>query len=155
MSQLHLPIPGSVFGPYPEREKERAPAWGNATRLAPSVFTRLSRRRFLHKLRSLIGNADHQAIGATLAHQEATLNRLELEGFTPEMAALVLLRIGNASRLELGLAPSEQQYLTAWVILNNGLAELGGGEGKTLAVAMAACAAALTGIPVHVFTAND
>ena len=40
-------------------------------------------------------------------------------------------------------------------MLDNRLAEMATGEGKTLAVALAAATAALAGMPVHVITAND
>jgi preprotein translocase subunit SecA len=155
MTDLPLPVPGPFFGPYPERESERAPAWKNATRLTPSLFSRRAQKRFLDRIRGLRADAGHLALISTLVRQEEVLKRLQSQGFTPELAAEVLLRVGSACHLELGMNPAEEQYLAAWVILQGGLAELAGGEGKSLAIAMAACAAAVTGIPVHVFTAND
>ena len=155
MTELHLPVPGSVWGPYPERDSERPPVWETATRLAPSLFSRRGRRRFLRALRNLGTEPGHLTRINTLTRQEEVLRQAQRQGFSPEMAAELLLRIGNACHLELGLRPSKLQYLAAWVILNGGLAEMGGGEGKTIAVALAACAAALTSVPVHLFVAND
>lgn len=155
IGMLHLPVPGSLFGPYPERTQERAPALANAGRLTPSLPWRRGQRRFLRLVRSLRGDANHLASISTLARREEVLKRLLAQGFSPELSAEVLLRVGAASHLELGMNPTEAQYLAAWVMLSGGLAELAGGEGKSLAVAMAACAAAAAGIPVHVFTAND
>ena len=155
MTELHLPVPGSVWGAYPERESERAAGWVNAARLTPSYSSKRGQRKFLLQIRSLRADAARLARITALTRKEEVLKRLQRQGFTPDLAAEVLLRIGNACHHELGLNPTDGQYLAAWVILNSGLAELAGGEGKSIAVAMAACAAALAGIPVHVFTAND
>ena len=155
MAELHLPVPGSFFGPYPERETERAPAWTNATHLTPGLASRRARQRFLSRIRGLRGDATYLSTISALTRQEEVLKRLQTQGFTPELAAEVLLRVGGATHLELGMIPTEAQYQSAWVMLHGGLVELAGGEGKSLAVAMTACAAALAGIPVHVFTAND
>ncbi len=155
MTELHLPVPGSFFGPYPERTEERALAWANASRLTPSLPWRRAQRRFLSRIRGLRGDANHLASISTLARREEVLKRLLVQGFTPDLTAEVMLRVGAASHLELGMNPTEAQYLAAWTMLNGGLAELAGGEGKSLAVAMSACAAAAAGIPVHVFTANE
>ncbi len=59
------------------------------------------------------------------------------------------------SRRELGLNPWPGQIIAARIMLGDRLAEMGTGEGKTLAIGLAAAAAALSGVPVHVLTAND
>jgi preprotein translocase subunit SecA len=55
----------------------------------------------------------------------------------------------------LGIEPFDTQLIAARIMMDNRLAEMATGEGKTLAAAMCAGAAALAGIPVHVITAND
>ncbi|HNE14578.1 MAG TPA: preprotein translocase subunit SecA [Rhodocyclaceae bacterium] len=55
----------------------------------------------------------------------------------------------------LGVRPYDTQLVAARIVLDNSLAEMATGEGKTLAVALAAATAALAGVPVHVITAND
>jgi preprotein translocase subunit SecA len=55
----------------------------------------------------------------------------------------------------LGLTARPTQIMAAAALLDNRMAEMATGEGKTLAIAMAAAVAALAGIPVHVITAND
>ena len=45
--------------------------------------------------------------------------------------------------------------MAAAALLDNRMAEMATGEGKTLAIALAAAVAALAGMPVHVVTAND
>nr|WP_236600056.1 preprotein translocase subunit SecA [Ramlibacter alkalitolerans] len=54
-----------------------------------------------------------------------------------------------------GHAPHRQQLLAARVLLDDRLAEMATGEGKTIAIALAAAVAALGRTPVHVVTAND
>jgi preprotein translocase subunit SecA len=54
-----------------------------------------------------------------------------------------------------GFPPHRQQLLAARVMLEDRLAEMATGEGKTAAIAMAAAVAALGRTPVHVVTAND
>jgi preprotein translocase subunit SecA len=55
----------------------------------------------------------------------------------------------------LRVRPFDTQLIAGRIVLDNRLAEMATGEGKTLAVALAAATAALAGIPVHVITAND
>ncbi len=54
-----------------------------------------------------------------------------------------------------GLSPYPTQLIAAQSLLDGALAEMQTGEGKSLAILMAATTAALTGVPVHVLTAND
>ena len=53
------------------------------------------------------------------------------------------------------LIPRPNQCLAARAMLHGHSVEMATGEGKTLSVALAAGAAALSGTPVHVLTAND
>jgi preprotein translocase subunit SecA len=72
-------------------------------------------------------------------------------GAAVEACALVAAEI----RATLGISLHPGQLAAVKVILDQGLAELATGEGKTLAAAAAAAVAALAGHPVHVVTAND
>ncbi|QEG38072.1 preprotein translocase subunit SecA [Roseimaritima ulvae] len=54
-----------------------------------------------------------------------------------------------------GLQPYEVQRQAAVVMARGGVAEMATGEGKTLAVALAAAAIAVSGRGVHIATAND
>ena len=55
----------------------------------------------------------------------------------------------------LGLQPRPNQWQAAGAMVQGRLAELATGEGKTLALALAAAQLALRGRPVHLLTAND
>jgi preprotein translocase subunit SecA len=69
--------------------------------------------------------------------------------------ARVLATVREAGRRTVGLAAHPPQLLSAWKLLRGRLVELDTGEGKTLAAGLAACVAALAGIPTHVVTVND
>jgi preprotein translocase subunit SecA len=74
-------------------------------------------------------------------------------GRMPRLDALALACV--AARRKLGLDPYPSQVQAAATMLDGGLAELATGEGKTLALALAAAAQALDGTPVHVVSVND
>ena len=67
----------------------------------------------------------------------------------------VLTLVAATGEQVLGLRPYLSQLLAACALLDGELAEMATGEGKTYAAALAAAAAALGGVPVHVMTAND
>ena len=60
----------------------------------------------------------------------------------------------EATRRELGIEPYDVQLQAAWTMTQGTVAEMQTGEGKTLAVALAACALGLQGHGVHVSTSN-
>jgi len=74
---------------------------------------------------------------------------------THDGRADALVRVASVARKVLGLTPHEVQLLAADALLCGHFAEMATGEGKTLATALAAAAAALCGRRVHVVTAND
>ncbi len=82
------------------------------------------------------------AVAATRDLDEAALRR-------------VLLLAGEAARRTLGMQPYPAQLFGAMTLLCGRLAEMQTGEGKTLTAGLAACVAALAGVPVHVVTVND
>lgn len=55
----------------------------------------------------------------------------------------------------LGKRHYDSQLHAGWLMLQGNLAEMSTGEGKTFAATLPVCAAALTGLPVHVITVND
>jgi preprotein translocase subunit SecA len=66
-----------------------------------------------------------------------------------------LLLVAEAARRALGMQPYATQLVGAATLLRGRLAEMNTGEGKTLTAGLAACVAALAGVPVHVVTVND
>ena len=72
-----------------------------------------------------------------------------------ETVAASLPAVAEAARRKLGLAPYPVQFRAALALLHGTMAEMATGEGKTLAIALAAAPLGWTGLPVHVVTAND
>ena len=69
--------------------------------------------------------------------------------------AQALACVREAARRSLGLWAHPPQVQAAWLLVRGRLVELDTGEGKTLTAGLAACIAALAGMPVHVVTVND
>lgn len=154
---LAPPVPGLVWGEYPEqpdpadpakalRSRRRAQGW------APGLGAWLRRAQGVQaRSRSWDGLSD-SAFDALLPGLQA---RLAHEGLTHDAVDAACACVVQATRRTLGRAAFDQQVVAALCMLDNRLVEMGTGEGKSLATAMAAALAALAGIPVHVLTAND
>ena len=147
-----LQVPGIVHGTYPERLACADWPPQNAGHRLRAVATSLLRpdagryRDFAARVR---------AAAVPLPAQESVRARLARDGLTD--AALIdafRLIIDNAKRT-LGLDLYDSQLIAARIMLDARLAEMATGEGKTLAIALGAAAAALAGLPVHVITANQ
>lgn len=141
------PAPGVVWGSYPERA-EPGPLlrWHLGTRAyhrqADAVERALPRWRALAPL----------AFSAELTRLRARLSR---DGLAQAHTVEALAAISEAVRRTLGLELYRSQRFAAAVMLDNRLAEMATGEGKTLAALLAAATGGLAGMPVHVLTAND
>jgi preprotein translocase subunit SecA len=79
-------------------------------------------------------------------HQQGLVDKLILQTFAV---------IREAAARTLGKRHYDVQLYGGWLMINGMLAEMQTGEGKTLTTTLPACTAALSGIPVHVITAND
>jgi preprotein translocase subunit SecA len=151
-----MPIPGPMWGRYPMRPSEDA-----------SVVTerwqwRSDRRRIQRIADSAQAHADawHRCDAASRARSMQALrsslrSSLRRDGLQADVLAQALGMVSIVAAETLGWTPRETQLLAAAALLEGRLAEMATGEGKTLAVALAASVAALAGIPVHVVTAND
>ncbi|MEJ5988659.1 DEAD/DEAH box helicase [Ramlibacter sp. PS3R-8] len=135
------PFPGVVWGEYPERAPEPR------TRARRPPASRSALERFAD------GVAAAAAVDAeTLAPR---LQRLRGMAKNPEGWLHEAMVLAAAALAGTGFPPHRQQLLAARVLLEDRLAEMATGEGKTAAIAMAAAVAALGRTPVHVITAND
>jgi preprotein translocase subunit SecA len=76
-------------------------------------------------------------------------------GQTDEAISLVFALVRQVATRELGQRHSDQHLACGWALHRGMLAEMEAGEDKSLAALLPACAAALSGIPVHIITAND
>ena len=139
---MTLVRPGPVWGHYPQRTQPRPLAL--ALRTAWRV--RCERGQFLAALRTASPDA---------APWPQSLARLRRDGYAPEVCAAVFARLAGLVQTHLGFTPHETQHLAAWTLLQGCLVEMGTGEGKTVAMFLAAACAGLAGVPTHVLTAND
>lgn len=135
------PFPGVAWGEYPEQPlREGGP--------------RLRRRA---RVRALQRFAD--AAAAAPVPADAFAARLaQLRGSPTDTEAWLLEAVvlaAAALEASFGYRPHRQQLLATRVMLDECLAEMATGEGKTAAIALAAAVAALARTPVHVVTAND
>jgi preprotein translocase subunit SecA len=80
---------------------------------------------------------------------------LRREGFGDEAVARVFALVREVSERKIGLRHVDVQIIGGLALLNGMVAEMATGEGKTLTATLAACAAALGGLPVHIITVND
>ncbi|WP_326541059.1 preprotein translocase subunit SecA [Pseudorhodoferax sp.] len=108
--------------------------------------------RALASTRQRLAPLHDTALAAELPALRARLRRDGLAGAAlGEALALVAL----CCERRLGLAPYPTQLHAAWLLLDGRFAEMATGEGKTLAAGLGAAVAALSGVPVHLLTAND
>ncbi len=160
MNTRVLPSPGIAWGPYPERKVSlNRPTLRDVMRCAtdlsaPRGSGRLPRAvaAALTRARERFALLSQQAWIGTVQEVRRALRR---DGLTPALTGTALGLAGTAMSRALGKTPYDTQYYAAWLILQNRLAEMATGEGKTLATAVAAAVAALGDVPVHLLTAND
>lgn len=158
---LLIPRPGPRFGPYPENRRQSDP-W-------PSFYAELlraglravrtpcaqDRTRFLealHAARARLHGCDIEFVRASARRLRG---QLSMCGMTRELVAEAFALTDACVQAHLQLRLHDSQLLAGWLMLDRRLVEMQTGEGKTLAVALAAACGALAGIPVHVITAND
>jgi len=167
---LRLAVPGPVWGERPRRAEPQAGTDGPARAprrgppSGPLADWRARRRgddagtvarRALEVAARSSAVATNEAMSGPDPGLEAAAARLARDGLSPAALALALGTAGAALARATGLVPRENQYRCAAHLLAERLVELDTGEGKSVAVALAAGVAALAGAPVHVLTAND
>ena len=161
MTLLQLPLPnrtralapGIRYGRYPQlRGHDALPDLIEASRrqlqrlLAPGASAHLAAaERIRARIRDIGQDAEPAAMGRALRRHGLDADRRE--------QALALA--ARAASHTLGLTAHPVQLAAAHALLCGAFVELATGEGKTLAIALAAGSAALAGTPVHVVTAND
>jgi preprotein translocase subunit SecA len=154
-----LPRPGLLWGDYPERRPtpqgvnarfaKTLRAVNGRLRDGLSIWQARADAAWLHSLRQGVLPAD------TAQALQDTRTLLLRQALSPQALAQALALVSRVAEHSLGLRPFDTQLLAARAVLQNSLAEMATGEGKTLAVALAAAVGALAGMPVHVVTAND
>lgn len=161
MNTAPLPVPGIVFGSYPERRAAaRDSLETGLTILRAAVAGVLPPS--LRMYRQFAADVERQTeIMASLSPEELKRRvrtlRAEMRrgGLVDTLIVQSFALFSETCFRQLQLRPYATQTMAARIMLDGHLAEMATGEGKTLALALAATSAALAGIPVHVLTAND
>ena len=155
-----VPIrPGLTGGAYPERPAEPED-WLHTTLHALTGLAQLTwpgpaahcPLDAIHQHGSRLADLDT----AGLAEQTRLL-RLDLHrrGLTDDLLVRAFALVRETSGRTIGQRHYDTQLTGGWVMAHGRLAEMATGEGKTLTATLAAAAAALAGLPVHVVTVND
>jgi len=151
-------LPGA--GGFAERRQARELPWlDDALRGLHSRLRRCQAEPLPWPIARRLAQARRQAakLGPTslAGAVRATARQLRQQGLAPGPTARALALAARAMAIVRGLEAYDTQLHAAWLMLHGHLAEMATGEGKTLATALAAAVAGLTGAPVHVITAND
>ncbi len=160
MFDLSLPA-ASVATAYPEQPQARP---GMLDRLASRLSSPVVRRARVWRAQraSIVAGTNalepaRKAMTDDQLRAEAGEVRVLLrrEGFNQATVARAFALIREVATRTVGQRHHDVQLIGGWVMLNGAVAEMETGEGKTLTATLAAGAAALAGIPVHVITVND
>ena len=159
----HLPMPGILWGDYPQRAADAEAsglvarldrAW-NALGLRLPGTRGAAYRRFATRVGARAVSLDCADRDAWQKRLHAVRAGLARHGMNEALALEAFALAAVACRQTLGFTPYASQIEAARAMQEQQLAEMATGEGKTVAVAVAAAVAALAGTPVHVITAND
>lgn len=153
MRPAKLPIPGVLWGHYPERSRTDA-GW-LARRIAtlgdrvppPTAFVRAVEALQPEMLQ---WSAEQIAIEVRKLRQQ-----LARHGMVDDLLATAFALFSEILHRQTGQRLYPAQMIAARLMLGRRLVEMATGEGKTLAAALAASTAALGRVPVHVITANE
>jgi len=153
--------PGLRRGPAPMREAATAPrtvfdrlailVLARADAVRASIDARRQARALAKRLATLV-SFEPRALATAFEELRARIDRC---GHDERTLVDGLAHAVLAAERTLGLSAREGQRVAALALLHGRFVEMPTGEGKTLAVALAAAVAALDGTPVHVMTAND
>lgn len=160
------PAPGLLWGPYPQRAEAETDAaasgpglWRSAQGLLAPWLSHRGAAGWSEALRSAVRAAQARWQALPASERPAALAelraRLARDGWQGAWRAEALGCVAEAGERALAQCPHDTQLMAAHVLLDDQLAEMATGEGKTYAAALAAAVAALAGVPVHVMTAND
>lgn len=153
--------PGPVSGRYPERKWEPMPALDRLAQDAvgalrqhvggrAGAYRRRSRR--ILRLAPALEALDDAALRDRAARLSADLHR---HGFRRDTVEAAFALVREVSGRTLGKRHFAVQLMGGLAMLDGRIAEMATGEGKSLTATLAACTAALAGVPVHVITVND
>jgi preprotein translocase subunit SecA len=152
---------GIAGGIYPEREE---PCIGWVDRFgaymggifAPWLRPRTARFEWVvGRVNAHAGSMEELSDNKILEVSRILQKRLRSEGYSKDLVAQAFALVREVAGRTIGMRHFDVQLIGGWVLLNGMVAEMETGEGKTLTATLAACTAALAGVPVHIVTVND
>jgi preprotein translocase subunit SecA len=153
--------PGIAVGIYPERQEPRV-EWldrvaASATgMLAPWLRPRPSRFDWIVDLVNARAPSIERLSDGEIRELSQNLRQsLRNEGYKKDLVAQAFALAREVAGRTLGMRHFDVQLIGGLVLLHGMVAEMETGEGKTLTATLAACTAALAGVPVHIITVND
>ncbi len=160
MSELMIK-PGVSLGSYPQRPEKTLDDleavishWGERMR------KRLGQKRSSPQAIARKVNRHNQELqGCSDTYFDEAIEELRCQlhhrGLRDNLVIDSFAVIREAAARTLDKRHYDVQLYGGWLMINGMLAEMQTGEGKTLTTTLPSCTAALSGIPVHVITAND
>ena len=153
MRTAELPIPGVLWGHYPERRSNDA---GWPARWAALLAGRVPRHSaFIRAVEALQPAMQRLSAEQCAGVVQRLRQQLARRGMAEDLLAAAFALFSEISLRQTGQRPYPEQMMAARAMLGRRLVEMATGEGKTLAAALAAATAALARVPVHVVTANE
>jgi preprotein translocase subunit SecA len=149
-----LPVPGPHWGEYPEVAEPDGGIDLALRRSRRRPGARADRRRLARVRAQCLAWRD-LGDAALAALQPSLQLAIAQYGLQTDAAEHACAFVAETARRTLGKTAYDGQLLAALHMLDNRLVEMAAGEGKSLAVALAAAMGGLAGVPVHVLTAND
>jgi preprotein translocase subunit SecA len=154
-----LAQPGPLWGSYPERAKtgRRKPHLFTLKNEISDLLQRNPINRAVHqravKIYSLLNNSQPINIaGLELPNLRSQLRQTQCSASAIDAA---LLQVAFVARQTMQWSAFSSQIECAILLIEQSFVELATGEGKSLAMALAASVLALAGSPVHALTANE
>jgi preprotein translocase subunit SecA len=153
--------PGAALGVYPEREYLQPGRLQQLLeRLAISIGERLlpAQRGFKQVL---VDINQHRTLFSTVPDQEISAlsqslrRQLRRQGQTDVLVSTGFALVREVVHRKLDIRMTDDQMMAGWIMLQGHLAEMADGAGKSLAIVLPACIAALSEVPVHVIFASD
>ncbi len=162
-----LPAPGMTWGHYPQRHMDASASpslarWSRLLLKTASHLPSLANHRMNVRLEAFSDQckariATFQSLDQASLSQliQTTRANISMQGLTDALALELTALVCESAHRVVGQSAYRVQLMTVRALLDSALAEMQTGEGKTLAVGLAATVAALAGVPVLVVTAND
>ncbi|MCG8611031.1 MAG: hypothetical protein MI864_10895 [Pseudomonadales bacterium] len=161
MSSL-IRIPFQVpFGAYPGKPESATDQFD--TRVNRYVHARKQQRatsvkrrqQFLALVDQFSSQLSAEAAEAYLARLETLRYEIRKAGYCNQTLAEVFAIVREVSGVKIGMRHYPHQLAGAWAMMHGVIAEMDTGQGKSLCATLTACAAAISGVSVHVITVNE